>query len=157
MLSRAVEPRFALMVRRDPAYLDWRFLASPSRMHRALGVFDDRSELAGYAVVQLPRAADGVGYLVDVLARDDASVAAAIEAGLERLVHAGASVVRATAIDGSWWQAELARAGFVPPKPDDHLILILNVHHPEHPLAAAARDARRWYLTDGDRDDETMG
>jgi hypothetical protein len=35
--------------------------------------------------------------------------------------------------------------------------VILYVHEPGHPLVAAAREVRRWYLTDGDRDDETMG
>ena len=48
-------------------------------------------------------------------------------------------------------------AGFLPPKPDNHLIVILHTHRPDHPLARAARNASAWYLTDGDRDDETMG
>ncbi len=156
-LSAAVEARFAWMVRRDAAYLDWRFTKSPSRLHRCIGAFDARGELAGYAVVQLPRGGDAAGYLVDVLGRDDAAVSAAIASGLNRLEQAGAVVVRATAIDGSWWSATLASAGFLPPRPENHLIVILYVHDAAHPVAKAARDAKRWYLTDGDRDDETMG
>jgi hypothetical protein len=77
-----------------------------------------------------------------------------VEVALEQ---AHASTVQATAIDGSWWSGNLLRAGFVPPKPDNHLNVIVHVLRPDHPLAAAARDARKWYLTDGDRDDETMG
>jgi GNAT superfamily N-acetyltransferase len=155
-LSRAVEPRFALMVRRDPGYLAWRFLESPSRLHRALGLFAG-GRLRGYAVVQVPRAGEGGGYLVDVLAADDAAVAAAVEAGLAALEAAGASFAQATAVDGSWWSGVLARSGFLRPRPENHLIVIVNAHQPEHPLARAAADASRWYLTDGDRDDETMG
>lgn len=156
-LARAVEKRFALMVRRDAAYLDWRFAKGPSGLHRVIGIYAARGELAGYSVVQLPRPGECTGYLVDLLARDDAAVAAAIEGGLARLESAGASLVQATAIDGSWWNERLQRAGFLAPKPDNHLIVILYTHDREHPLARAARDAAAWYLTDGDRDDETMG
>lgn len=156
-VARAVEPRFGLMVRRDAQYLDWRFLRSPAGLHRALGLWDAGGRFEGYAVVQLPRPGEGIGYLVDVLARSAAGVAAAQEAGLAALESAGASLVRATALDGSWWRARLREAGFRAPKPDNHLIVILHPHRPEHPLVAAARRTAEWYFTDGDRDDETMG
>lgn len=156
-LSREVEKSFALIVRRDAAYLDWRFTRSPSGLHRVIGIHAEDGALAGYCVVQVPRADECVGYLVDVLARDDAAVAAAIESGLALLESAGASLVKATAINGSWWCGWLERAGFVPPKSDNHLFVIVHVNDRAHPLAQAARDASTWYLTDGDRDDETMG
>lgn len=155
-LSRVVEERHSLMVRRDAAYLDWRFLRNVSGLHEAFGLFEGE-RFAGYVVVQRPREESATGYLVDALAPDAAALDAAFEAGLERLAACGASVAQATAIDGTSWQRELARAGFRPPKRENHLIVILHVHRPEHPLVAAARDVRRWYLTDGDRDDETMG
>ncbi|MBL8862867.1 MAG: GNAT family N-acetyltransferase [Planctomycetes bacterium] len=155
-LSRAVEPRFALMVRRDADYLDWRFLRAPAGLFRALGLFEG-TRLAAYTVIQVPRPGQSGGYLVDVLGRDEAAVDAAVEAGLAALERAGASFVTATAIDGSWWSARLAASGFRAPKPADHLTVIVHVHDPGHPLAAAAREPSRWYLTDGDRDDETMG
>jgi GNAT superfamily N-acetyltransferase len=155
-LSRSVEPRFEVMVRRDAQYLDWRFLRAPSGLFRALGLFDGE-RLAAYVVVQVPRNGEPGGYLVDVLGRDDAAVEAAIEAGLARLDAAGASFVTATAIDGSWWSGVLARSGFQPPAAENHLTVIVHVHDAAHPLGAAALDPSRWYLTDGDRDDETMG
>lgn len=156
-LARRVERRFAFMIRRDADYLNWRFADSPSRLHRILGVYDDAEAFVAYAVVQLPRAEEPLGYLVDVLGADDAALAAAIEAGLSTLEAAGTSLVRATAIDGSWWSRVLASKGFRPPKPENHLTVILHPHQPEHPLVKAARDPRAWYFTDGDRDDETMG
>jgi GNAT superfamily N-acetyltransferase len=156
-LSRRVERDFAFMVRRDARYLDWRFIAAPSRLHRALGVFDPRRELASYAVVQVPRPGEPLGYLVDVLARDAAALDAAVAAALAELERSGASVVEATAIDGSWWSARLSERGFARSGDERRLSVILHPLQLEHPLVSAAGDASRWYFTDGDRDDETMG
>ncbi len=155
-VSRAIEPRFALMVRRDADYLDWRFLRAPSGLHRAFALRRGDA-FVGYVVVQIPRADEAVGYLVDVLAADESSLDSAIETGIAALESAGASLVRATAVDGSWWSSVLARRGFGPARADNHLPVMVQVHDESHPLSAAARDPRRWYLTDGDRDDETMG
>lgn len=156
-LSRATEARHEAMVRRDAEYLNWRFVKSPSGLHRILGLFEG-GELAAYAVIQVPRPGGTPGgFLVDVLARDDEAQHAAVAAGLAELQRLGASFVQATAIDGSSWSRTLEQTGFQPPKPDNHLIVILYVHDPEHPLVAAARNPAGWYFTDGDRDDETMG
>src|SRR5262249_18415262 len=155
-LSRAVEPRFGFMLRRDAEYLNWRFVRAPSRAHRAIALYD-RTQLAGYAVVQLPRRESRVGYLVDVLGRDDDMVRAAIGEGLIELEREGASIVEATALDGSWWSEHLDEAGFLRARDENHLTVILHPLAPEHPLVAAARDTSCWYFTDGDRDDETMG
>ena len=117
----------------------------------------DGERFAGYAVVQAPRPGEAVGYLVDVLAPEPGALAAALVAGLDELERSGASVVQATAVDGSWWSERLQEAGFQAPKPENHLIVILHPHDQKHPLVRAARDTSGWYLTDGDRDDETMG
>jgi GNAT superfamily N-acetyltransferase len=156
-LSRRVEPNFDLMVRRDADYLNWRFIENTSGLHTCLGVYEATGTLAGYVVVQAPRPGQVVGYLVDVLAQDPAALAQAMEAGLAHLQAAGADLVQATAIDGSWWEARLREAAFQPPRAENHLIVILYTHQADHPLAQAGRDASSWYLTDGDRDDETMG
>ena len=156
-LSRRVEADFDWMVRRDAAYLNWRFLRNPSGLHRAIGIYGDDGSFQGYCVVQLPRSGSAVGYLVDVLAPDPGALDRALLAGLEALREAGASLAQSTAIDGSWWSTQLQRAGFLPPKPDNHLIVIFYTHQSGHRVATAGLDASRWYLTDGDRDDETMG
>jgi GNAT superfamily N-acetyltransferase len=156
-LARTVEARFDFMLRRTKSYLDWRFCRAPSRFHRALALRTPEGALRGYVVVQLPRPAQPVGYLIDVLGADDAVVAAAIEAGLEALEREGASVVEATAIDGSWWCSQLQRLGFGAPRAENHLTVIQQPLQPDHPLTRAAADASKWYFTDGDRDDETMG
>jgi hypothetical protein len=155
-LARTVEPRFGVMVRRDAAYLNWRFLDAPSGLHRALGLFD-RGALAAYAIVQAPRPGASGGYLVDLLGRDPPAVSAALGAGLGALEQLGASTAEATAMDGSWWAERLEEHGFARPRAANHLLVILHPLDPAHPLVVAARDPRQWYFTDGDRDDETMG
>ncbi|MEZ5977103.1 MAG: GNAT family N-acetyltransferase [Planctomycetota bacterium] len=155
-LDAALSKRFAFMVRRDADYLDWRFARNPSGLHRAL-VARRGAAFAGYVVVQLPREGEDVGFLVDVLAEDPAAHAALLSAGLERLEREGAVAAQATAIDGSWWQDRLREAGFLDPKPENHLVVISYLHDVDHPVARVMLDAAQWYLTDGDRDDATMG
>ncbi|MEM7515606.1 MAG: GNAT family N-acetyltransferase [Planctomycetota bacterium] len=157
-LCAEVAKRHALMVRRDADYLNWRYLKNPSRLHRALGIYRPGSgELQGFVVIQVPRRGESKGWLVDLVAADETASAAAMEAGLEALEKSGASLAQANAVDHSPWQRDLERAGFVPPKPENHLIVILYTHQADHPVAVAARDASAWFLTDGDRDDETVG
>ncbi len=156
-VARRVEPRFAFMVRRDPDYLDWRFLRSPSGLHRALGLYDAAGDFRGYVVVQVPRPGESTGFLVDVLAAEEAEVDAAFLAGLAALERSGARAVKATAVVGSWWEQRLRGAGFAASRPEATMIVILHAHGADHPLTSAAREAARWYFTDGDRDDETMG
>lgn len=156
-LSRELEARHALCFRRDAAYVTWRFLRAPSKLHRVLGAFDASGAFHGYAALQLPRPGERVGWFSDLLAPGEAAAAALSSAVLEHLARSGASVVKATAVDGSFWRRALAGNGFLPPKADNHLFVYRRVLSADHPIVAATRDASRWYLTDGDRDDETMG
>jgi GNAT superfamily N-acetyltransferase len=155
-LSRALERRFAFMVRRDPEYLGWRFLQNPSGLHEGLAIHRG-DDLAAIVVIQRPRESGGVGYVVDLVAPEPDAVDAAFRAALARLQQHGAGLVQATAIDGTWWREALLAHGFRAPKPDNHRIVILHPDRADHPLAAAARNTAGWFFTDGDRDDATMG
>lgn len=156
-LCGRVAAQHALLLSRDAAHLDWRFLRAPSGLHRAFAARDEGGVLRGYAVVQSPRAGAAVGYLVDALGDDPNWLTAAIEAGLKELQQRRASIALATAIVGSPWEQILARHGFVAPRRAPRMGVILHVHDAAHPLSAVAADPRAWYFTDGDRDDETMG
>jgi len=156
-LSFEVEQQFDFMVRRTADYLNWRFIDTSLKSHLCFGVFDEAGAMKGYVVVQPPREAGGVGFLVDVLAPDAEWRAAAIGFGVDSLVESGAAAIEATAVDGSFWARELRDAGFLEPRPENHLTVILYTHDATHPLAKVARDPSSWYFTDGDRDDETMG
>jgi len=143
-------------VRRDHAYLNWRYCDAPSKRFKAHGVFEPSGRMRGYAVVQLPARGEAVGYVADIVALDRVAFAAAMEAALSHLRKAGASVARAHAIDGSRWQQELVWSGFRAPKAADSKAVIAHILDERHPLAAVARDASRWSFTDGDRDAELI-
>lgn len=143
-------------VRRDHAYLNWRFVDAPSQRFKAHGVFEPSGKMRGYAVVQLPARGEAVGYVADIVALDRVAFAAAMEAALAHLRKAGASVARAYAIDGSERQRDLAWSGFRAPKAADSKPVIARILDASHPLAAVARDASRWAFADGDRDAELV-
>ena len=154
-LSKRVEARYGFMVRRDPDYLTWRFQRGKSRLHRSFGVYDAGGVFKGYVVVQLPRDGELHGFVVDLLAEGDARIAA-LAAGLAALDKANASMVHATAVDGSAWADELRASGFAPAADRNRMKIILHPHQADNPVTKAARNTSRWYFTDGDRDDETM-
>jgi len=154
-ISKRLEARYGFMVRRDPAYLTWRFQRGRSRLHRSFGLYDEGGAFCGYVVVQLPREGELHGFIVDLLAEGPAREAA-MAAGLAALDYADASIVHATAVDGSGWATELNAAGFSKAADRNVMKIILYPHVEDHPVTQAARRTSRWYFTDGDRDDETM-
>lgn len=143
-------------VRRDHAYLNWRFTDAPSQRFKAHGVYAPSGEMRGYAVVQLPLRGEAVGYVADLVALDRVAFSAAMEAALSHLRKAGASVARAFAIDGSRWQADLRWSGFRAPKAEDSKPVIARILDESHPIAPLALDASRWSFTDADRDAELI-
>lgn len=153
---RAVASQYPWMVRRDAKYLNWRFFEGPNARFKAWRIQGTAGEPAGYVVVQTPFSDSKVGYLVDLVAPDPGAHAAGILCTAEHLERAGASVVRAHAIDGSDWNNQLVDAGFQAPKPEDEKWVIAHVHQSDHPLAQFALDAKRWFFTDADRDDELV-
>jgi len=143
-------------VRRDHAYLNWRYTDAPSRRFKVHGVFEPSGAMRGYAVVQLPARGESVGYIADLVALDRVAFAAAMEAALSHLRKAGASVARAHALEGSRWQRDLVWSGFRAGKAEDSKPVIARLLDEAHPLARVARDASSWTFTDGDRDAELM-
>jgi hypothetical protein len=154
--AREVARSYPWMVRRDAAYLNWRFFDAPNGRFAAWRLLDARGNPAGYVVVQRPGPESNVGYLVDLVAPSSGAHAAGLRCALEQLAAAGASVVRAHAIEGSDWQAQLTRAGFRAPKREDEKWVIAYLHQSDHPAAQWALDAKRWFFTDADRDDELV-
>lgn len=142
-------------IRRDAAYLNWRFVRQPSYSYLRVG-WKFRGEVLGYAVAS-PREVLGVPsmLLVDLLAAPDAASHVA-EALLEEVVHRAEAqsshVLQALAVDGSPMQAVLRRAGFVTvprrfnPKP-----FVMTVHDlgASNNLPAFLAD---WHFSWGDMD-----
>ncbi|MDA1265686.1 MAG: GNAT family N-acetyltransferase [Planctomycetota bacterium] len=155
-VGQAVAKDFPFMVRRDHAYLNWRFFDAPSGRFQAQGAFAPGGAMVGYCIVQLPEKPGEVGYVVDVVGINDAAIDGCIEASLGHLQKSSASVARAHAIAGSWWEKRLRHSGFRAPKADDHKIVIAHLLDEENPLCKAASNPASWYFTDGDRDDELV-
>ena len=154
-LALRLEAQHPLVLRRDPAWLDWRFFHGPSRAFRVFGLRRS-GELVGWLVLQKP-APDGVAWLVDACGIDEGAWRALGAHALRLARELGACALRANAIDGSAWGARLASLGFQPPRAHDHLLVIVHLHDHGHPVAREALDAASWWFTDADRDDETMG
>jgi hypothetical protein len=152
-LCAAVAPRFDWMVQRDKVYLDWRFIDAPSGLFRARALHDASGALVAYAVIQLPRAGSGVGFVADLVGVDAGAEGAALDVALATLGDAGASVARAYAMQGSAWEQLLQRGGFR--KPRGYKPVGAYALTSDDALAVATMHTSRWYFTDGDRDDET--
>lgn len=155
-LVRVVGERYAWMVRRDADWLNWRFFDSPNRRFDALRVLDESDATIAYAVLQKPEPGRALGFLVDLVGRDESASRMALGAALRRFEEWSVQAVRTHAIAGSAWESFLVGHAFQAPKPQDEKWVIAYVHQPDHPLAQAALDPTGWFFTDADRDDELV-
>lgn len=134
---------------RSHEYLNWRYVAEPTRKYTVLGLKDE-GQLKGYAVIKLyPNGTQLEGDIVDILAvHDEAVYDELVSHSLQLLFDKGVAAVN------MWF----------------------NTHHPLHPLlerwgfrlaapviwlgarpfvengAAPVLDYRNWYITMGDSD-----
>ena len=109
-----VAPKYACLVRRDPAYLSWKYVVQPRMRYTAFRA-DAGRRLRGYAVVRMTLDAFTLyGVIADLLAdpEDADTLDALLGAALVHLRRAGASFARCYAAEPRV-QAALARAGFV--------------------------------------------
>lgn len=145
-----VAPRFAFAVRRDAAYLNWRFLAHPSVRYEALAI--PRGDgIAAWAVLRhVPDRDWQVTVLVDFLADpDDADATSALLAAVDAAARAaGSAVVRAWALHAGF-QGALVRAGYHAREATLRFVAKVNaVPVPDGYYA----DTSRWHVTRGDSD-----
>lgn len=139
---------FDISVKRDAAYLNWRFLERPDQKYFAFGAYED-GKLRGYVILKLYRD-DKIlkGHIIDILSlpdRDDI-VHFLIEKALKYFSDSG------TDIESSWlhgaarYSSILKGKGFeeVRPRP---LICRLNFDKEKYQKAL---DGNSWYFTMGD-------
>jgi GNAT superfamily N-acetyltransferase len=140
-----------IAMRRNAAYLNWRFVARPFEAYRRVEAVDGSGALAGYTVC---RSIDDEGSLVvrvlDVLA--DPGCSGALETLLLDAVAwartQGATHVVCAAAQGAL-VSTLRRAGFLPnPRDEYHMVMHWEGRFPREVVT----DVRRWYLTLCDAD-----
>lgn len=148
-LAAPRESKDLLMLTRDRAWLDWRYLACPNHPYRVM-VAKKAGQLVGHLAYRFDRESH-VGFIAELLTRaadDDARRALAV-AAVRRLSDLGAVAVTTLAVPGSPLYRSLRRASFFPrrrsflvhcvPLAGDFALEALS--HPEH-----------WWLQGGDFD-----
>jgi len=142
-----VAPAYGLLVRRDAAYLRWRYLACPDTRFRLFAV-RRRGRLTGWGVFRV----EG-----DALIWGDALFERRAESEVEALLAAAvaASGGAVSRIEGwfpdrpDWWVAILTRAGFRRlPHPQELALMVV----PFAEVATARSLASRLYYAQGDSD-----
>ncbi|HUF91898.1 MAG TPA: GNAT family N-acetyltransferase [Candidatus Limnocylindria bacterium] len=133
---------------RSAAHLAWRYLGHTAARHEILCARDGGA-LVGYLVFR--PSAPQVLSIVDVVARAEPDVGAALIAGLVALGRArGIDALWATVLDGGPVEGLFPRCGFVPRERSPGVV----VYAPEAPpgVAETISEAANWWMLEGDAD-----
>lgn len=155
-LFEATVPAVGLVGERDSAWLNWRYVDTPSGRQNcwALRSPDGRG-LLGYLVAEF---VDGNAYLVDHQARDEAARTHLLEAFLAMAHGRGMAEATAMVFQHHPAAAVLQQLGFEAPRgkmPFRHVFpWIVRACREDSP--ADDLSMSRWHLADGDRDAEHM-
>ncbi len=142
---------------RDSAFLNWRFLDTPTRKHRALAL-ERGAEWDGYAVVE---DGGGRGWVVDLLAENEEAEDALLRAALLHLRERGNPLVFVSALPCARLVRLLRRNGLFPhprkrPFRTSTPFIVRLLREDLEPPPQVLADPTQWYLLDGDRDVEHM-
>lgn len=153
-LFAACAPRVGLVGVRDAAWLNWRYVDTPSRRQECLGLFRGE-QLLGYVVAEF---ADGQAWLVDHLALDGETRAVLLAAFTALARQRGLDEATALLFEHDLAVAPLSDLGWRGPlrrKPfRDIFPFIVRTCRTDAPAEDFA--LTRWHLSDGDRDAEHM-
>lgn len=150
-----VAPALPIAAVRDAAYLNWRYVDTPTRKHRAVEVRRGDA-LAGFCVFEVGA---GRGFLVDLLGADAAAEDAAVAAALAELRAAGCGLALLSTMPCARLAAALRRNGFLAhprrkPFRTATPFIVRVLREDARPSPAELVDPTGWYLLDGDRDVE---
>ena len=139
------------ILRRDAAYLRWRWLDQPGGRWTMLGVRDGDGRLRGITVEGMKEGEmhgpSPVGRIGDLLADGPTATRVLLDAATRTLESNGCGIVLLDLNDPRpWSRSACVRAGFLPRGRGP------NVHLAGLPGSDAARDLDSWYLTLGDTD-----
>ncbi len=140
---------------RDHAWLNWRYVDTPTGKHRCFSVERD-GRVAAWVVVE---DSHGRGYVVDLLGEDEAAEDAALRGALRHLGERGNPMVFLSTLPCARVEAMLRRNGMFPhprkkPFRNATPMIVRVLRDDLDPTPAALTDPRGWYILDGDRDVE---
>ncbi len=144
--------KFAFAVRRDAAYLQWKYI-NPPHVRYLVGVLERGTEVAGYVVyrhVQEPRGK--VTLLVDFFADpDDASAVVTLLRWIDREARAADSDKIRTFSLHEGFRKHLRKSGYYSVK--STMEFVAKINGLDVP-AAFYKDTSRWHVTLGDSDQD---
>jgi GNAT superfamily N-acetyltransferase len=147
-----VKSKFAFAVRRDAAYLQWKYI-QPPHVRYFVGVLERDAEVAGYVVyrhVQEPRGR--VTLLVDFFADpDDSSAVLTLLRWVDREARAADSDKIRTFSMHEGFRRHLRKSGYYSVKSTMEFVAKLNAIDVP---AAFYKDTSRWHVTLGDSDQD---
>ena len=151
-LWESVKGKFAFSVRRDAAYLQWKYV-SPPHVRYSIGVLERGTEVAGYVVyrhVHEPRGR--VTLLVDFLADpDDTSAVVTLLRWIDREARAADSDKIRTFNLHDGFRKHLRKSGYYAVK--STMEFVAKVNAVDVP-ANFYKDTSRWHVTLGDSDQD---
>ncbi|MCB9897153.1 MAG: GNAT family N-acetyltransferase [Planctomycetes bacterium] len=155
-LFAAAAPRRGLVGVRDAAWMNWRYVDTPTRRAECYALRSpDGTRMDACLVLEL---VDGHGYVVDHLARDEAVRERLLTAATAFLHARGAEEATALLCEHHPSAPVLERLGWAASRGDlpfrDVFPFIVRVCRDD--ADPSDLDLRRWHLADGDRDAEHM-
>jgi GNAT superfamily N-acetyltransferase len=151
-LWERVKPKFAFAVRRDAAYLQWKYVGPP-HVRYAIAALERGDEVAGYVVYRHTYEPRGrVTLLVDFLADpDDASAVKTLLRWVDREARAADSDKIRTFSMHEGFRRQLRKAGYYTVRSTMEFVAKINaVDVP----AAFYKDTSGWHVTLGDSDQD---
>ena len=151
-LWQRVASRFELAVRRDAAYLEWKFV-EPPHVHYSIVALDRGGDIHGYAVFRHVDEARGrITALVDFLAdpEDILTIAALLRSVESAARDAGSDKIRAFATNAAF-RGALKRAGYFRVASTIQFVAKVNAVSVG---AGFYADSARWHITFGDSDQD---
>jgi hypothetical protein len=142
-------PGYAIAVKRDHTYLNWRFIQRPDWWYFPYAVYR-QNRLTGYVVLKLYREDDILkGHVVDIFCkRDDEETISQLLAGsIDFFAEQGADMATTWLWGSPTIEQVLSTKGFVKQPTDRPLILRVNIREKNR---REILDKAHWYFTMGD-------
>ena len=158
-LWREVSDRHPIALVRDREFLHWRFVEKPAGADAVYGA-ERNGKLVGYIALRASEMFDlQVGFILDMLAADDAAAEALVARAVEHFRHVRVDAVGCLMLAHAPYFRVLRTAGFVvAPKAMTHKEFYFGVQVKSSDLPGEVINRREnWYLTfaDLDREDPT--